>query len=67
MKRTNVFATIEERDSLRRMVETPAITLQCGSPQSPLDRSHELALQHGLPEIMGRYGIDLETREFIAP
>lgn len=66
MKRTNVFATEEELKSLKSRVNQPAIVLQAGSPPSAAELAHRLALEHGLPEITGYYGCDLETGEFLS-
>jgi len=34
-------------------------------PESPQQVAHKLALSHGLPEIPGYYGCDLQTGEFV--
>lgn len=67
MKKTGIIASTEEVEALKSMLSTPLIAINCGSPQRPDVRCHEMALAHGLPEIRGRYGIDLITGEFVAP
>lgn len=67
---------IEElKDLLSRARNTPVITLSMaqaiagglsGDAQTiMLERCHEIALSHGLPEIEGFYGCDLATGEFL--
>ena len=57
MKNTGVKATPEEVKMLFDMLNTPMIMLQCGPPPDPAKECHRLALAHGLPEIVGYYGI----------
>lgn len=69
INRTGVYATEEEYEELRRMMERPAPYIVAGpmdlGPKSPQQRCHEMALAHGLPEIPGYYGMLLDTREFV--
>ena len=65
MKKTGVFATKEEVKMLEAMMKTPLIMLQCGPPSNPAKECHKLALDHGLPEISGYYGIALDDGEFL--
>lgn len=65
MKKTGVFATKEEITMLKDMMNTPMIMLQCGPPPNPAKECHKLALDHGLPEISGYYGLDLNEGEFL--
>lgn len=80
MKHTGIFATPEELATLKEAAtnarNTPAITF---SVQDGIDGNdwasvahrnvrkacHMLALQHGLPEVRGYYGITLDTGEFV--
>jgi hypothetical protein len=66
MKYTGIKATPEERDECFQLADearnTPAISF--GGPDMAStawdrckERVHELALQHGLPEIKGFYGM----------
>ncbi|MBA7539992.1 hypothetical protein ES705_32281 [subsurface metagenome] len=74
MKMTGVFATEEEAEKLQEMAkrasETPMITFQAGvappSPWKPVKEAvHKCALEHGLPEIQGFYGLTPEG-EFVS-
>lgn len=76
MRRTNVFATDEEKNDIERLAilarHTPVITFKTGEPdmatrawKSVRKRIHKAALAHGLPEIEGYYGFDQATGEFI--
>jgi hypothetical protein len=65
MKYIGIKATAEQVQAIRDCMSTPLILLQCGPPQSPLDLAHRYAIEQGLPEIPGRYGIDLKTGEFV--
>lgn len=80
MRRTGVFATREEvarlKEQAGQAAETPAIALSvadglAGRDFASLARErlmhwcHEAALAHGLPEVPGWYGCDLETGEFL--
>lgn len=73
---TNVFATPEELEEIKKKQfeasRTPVMTFSTGSPDMAsvvfkhlLDRVHELALAHGLPEHSGYYGLDTATGEFV--
>ena len=79
MRQTGVYATAEERDrvadAVRRAHRTPVIALssrhaleQGGLSGQAWEHArqlcHDLALQHGLPEIQGWYGM-AEDGEFI--
>lgn len=57
MKKTSVFATKEEIESLKAMINAPVLMFGETGPSSPQEECHRLALKHGLPEITGRYGI----------
>jgi GTP:adenosylcobinamide-phosphate guanylyltransferase len=72
---TGVFATEEERKELQEMAgraaSTPVITLSSDMPsfaevawKDVAQRCHAVALSHGLPEILGYYGLDLKG-EFV--
>lgn len=63
MKRTGVFATKKEIKSL--MNPAPYIVIGGVPPESVQQQCHRYALEHGLPEIKGYYGCDLETGEFL--
>jgi hypothetical protein len=71
---TGVFATPEEVAELNAAYErarnTPVISF--GGPDMAsvafhqmIKRSHEMAIAHGLPEIEGYYGLDLDSMEFL--
>ncbi len=76
-KRTNVFASAEEIESVQRCASMPVMAITNPAPpgpgvspvvpmsESPLVVAHRYALGHGLPEIPGYYGIDLKNGEFI--
>lgn len=59
MKHTGVKATPKEVQHLRDMMNTPVLFLPGGQRMDvdPKKECHRLALAHGLPEIMGLYGI----------
>jgi len=63
MKRTGVFATDEEVERLKEPV--PYMIVGGVEPMTALQKCHAMALEHGLPEISGYYGIDLKTKEFV--
>ena len=80
MKNTGVFATKDELDTLKKAAttaaNTPVIALTSADALSGNDWAsvahrnvqkacHMLALEHGLPEITGYYGIRLDTGEFV--
>lgn len=80
MKRTNVFATETEAKEISDLAvqarNTPVIAFSSAMALSGQDcasmawdivykTTHKAALAHGLPEIPGYYGIDLENREFV--
>jgi len=79
MKQTNVFATDDEvkklKELLHRAQTTPVIAFSSAHAMSGgasgdawqrvKERCHGAALAHGLPEIPGFYGCDLETGEFV--
>lgn len=77
---TGVKANENEIEELKRLLlvarRTPVIALTSEQALSGRDlssqawervktRCHEVALAHGLPEIPGYYGCDLETGEFL--
>ena len=79
MSKTGIFATEEEFQYLMKRVQiaenTPVIALSLGeglagrdfaalAHRSVQEVCHALALQHGLPEICGFYGVN-QDREFI--
>ena len=79
MKKTGIFATIEEKKMLQKELimaqTTPVIAFSsqhalergglAGEAQHSLkEHCHKLALKHGLPEIQGFYGMD-EDGEFV--
>ena len=61
VKRTGVFATIDEWDS----INNAGISFSPFSTHNPQIVCHEIALKHGLPEREGYYGIDPGNREFL--
>jgi hypothetical protein len=75
--RTKVFATPEEIVYIKQLQNAPVIGITNPEPpgpgvpavipafESPLEACHRYALAHGLPEVSGYYGIDLNTREFL--
>lgn len=65
MIRTKVFATPEEIESIKTTASLPVIMIGKSFPETALEHAHRCALQHGLPEISGYYGIDLTTGEFV--
>lgn len=66
MKRTGIKATEDEVASLRAAASAPVMMVGGTTPRDPAAMAHEIALQHGLPEIPGFYGLDLATGEFLA-
>ena len=75
MTRTGVFATKEEIEDMQSPVPymvMGTIKREDGSgydpvlPRSPQEKCHFYALRHGLTEIDGYYGCDLETGEFVS-
>ena len=73
MRCTGVFATKDETEELQRLAREAANTpvmlvggadISRSARQRVLQRCHELALTHGLPEIAGYYGA-LPTGEFV--
>lgn len=65
MKYTGVFATKEEIQTMKDTCNQPYIMVGGHWPDSPQVVAHRLALKHGLPEIIGYYGCDLRTGEFV--
>ena len=65
MDYTGVFATKEEIQTMKHAVGQPCIMIGGHWPESPQEVAHRLALSHGLPEIQGYYGCDLQTGEFV--
>jgi hypothetical protein len=66
MTKTGVFATADEIENLKAAVKAPLIALNYGMPASPASIAHSYAIAHGLPEVSGYYGIDLQTGEFVS-
>lgn len=76
--RLNVFATAEEIAAIKDACGKPLIAFTNPAPPgpdvphaipmypSPIEVVHAAALAHGLPEIPGWYGIDLENGEFVS-
>ena len=79
MKNTGVFASKEETEELRKLAtkaqNTPVMALSSEHAlkhggfagqawKSMQERCHKLALEHGLPEIQGFYGIT-QDGEFV--
>jgi hypothetical protein len=65
MNHTGTFATEDEIESLKASLSQPYIVIGGIPPRSPAEVAHSFALGHGLPEIQGYYGCDLETGEFL--
>ncbi len=80
MRRTGVFATEEEVVEMKELLgaaqTTPVIAMSVGHGLHSggfagdawdrlKRRCHELALDHGLPEITGFYGLDLQDGQFV--
>lgn len=65
MEKTGVFATEQEAEELRGLLGTPLIMVGGRFPPNPQAECHRIALGHGLPEVRGYYGVDLETLEFL--
>ena len=80
MENTGVFASTEEIEFLTKKAtiarNTPAFGLSSEQVLSGKDFAsmahmdasqacHKIALNHGLPEVNGWYGIDLKTGEFL--
>ena len=65
MEYLNVFATDEEVQRMKDACNMPYIMVGGHWPRSPQEVCHEIALQHGLPEIEGYYGCDLSKKEFV--
>lgn len=63
--RCGVFATAEEIASMRLAYSTPLIQVGSRPPRDPAETVHRYALEHGLPDIIGHYGCDFRTGEFI--
>lgn len=66
MKRLGVFATAEEAEQIKHTASMPFIKIGDYWPKSAQEVAHEYALLHGLPEISGYYGCDLQTGEFVS-
>ena len=76
-KRLGVFATEEEVAHIKHCQSMPIMGITNpaapgpGVPatlpfcESPIEAAHRAALDHGLPEIPGYYGIDLSNAEFL--
>lgn len=78
MKRLNIFATADEIAHIKHCQSMPVLAITNpaapgpGVPhaipmgESPIQAAHRAALEHGLPEIPGYYGIDLANGEFVS-
>lgn len=82
LQHTDIFATAEEVAELKRLAgeasRTPVIALSVADGLAGNDFAatawrrarqacHKAALDHGLPEFDGFYGIMLDTGEFVRP
>ena len=77
IERLNVFATADEIAYIKHCRGMPLIAFPNPAPpgpgvphaipisETPIQVAHRAALAHGLPEIPGYYGIDLNTGEFV--
>jgi len=57
MTKTGVFATKKEIESLKIAVAMSGTMIHIRR-KGPAELCHDLALEHGLPEIQGFYGLD---------
>lgn len=76
-KRLGVFATPEQVERVKHAQSMPMMAMTNPAPpgegvphavpmfRSPIEVAHSCALEQGLPEIAGYYGIDLENSEFL--
>lgn len=64
MTRTGIFATPEEIEILKRPV--PYMIIGGREPETAQQKAHRFAKAHGLPEITGYYGCDLQNGEFVS-
>jgi hypothetical protein len=76
-KRLGIFATKEEIAYIKHCQSALLIAFTNPAPpgpgvphtiplcESPIEAAHHAALAHGLPEIAGYYGIDLQNGEFV--
>ncbi len=67
MIKTRKFASEKQIIRIKSAQNRPQIMLQCGPIRSALEEAHEVALELGLPEIRGFYGINLDTGEILSP
>ena len=65
MMRTGVFATAEEIEHFKHALDAPYLIAGGMEPEPVSKQVHRYALAHGLPEILGYYGIDLRDGEFV--
>lgn len=76
IERLNIFATPDELAFIKAQRDMPLIAFTNPEPPGPgvphaipiadpIKAAHQAALAHGLPEIPGYYGIDLDNGEFI--
>ena len=65
MKKTGVFATDEQVEALKKAMNQPYLVVGGVPPTSPTELCHKHALEQGLPEIKGFYGIDIADKEFV--
>jgi hypothetical protein len=78
-ERTGVFATQTEIDVIKSLANAPLMAMTNPAPpgpgvspvvpmfQSPIEAAHRYAMEHGLPDFSGYYGIDTATGEFLKP
>lgn len=65
MKKTGTFASENAVSSLKNVLKSPYLIFGGLEPISPQELCHKYALEAGLPEIKGYYGINLDTGEFL--
>lgn len=77
IRHLGIFATDEEISSIRAAQTRPIMGMTNPEPpgpgvspvvdmfEHPIKIVHRAALAHGLPEIPGYYGLNLETKEFL--
>ncbi len=66
MNATNKHATPEQIKRIKAAVNAPLVAIHTGTPRTALQVAHDCAIEQGLPEIDGYYGINLETGEFFS-
>jgi hypothetical protein len=77
IKRLNIFATTSQIEYIKHCQSMPMMAMTNPAPPgpgvspvipmftSPIEAAHHAALEQGLPEIPGYYGIDLSNGEFV--